>query len=329
MMRVSRSKVLTLAIGAAAALVSVLQPFGYSPDYPQYSYFFDQLRSDYLSQLRESRFELGFLHLSYLLTQIFRENVHVYGFFVLIAIGLKVYFAGRFSAKNYAWIFLVFYFFKFFPLHELTQLRAAMAASLLVVVFYYYSIERYWIALSISLIAIAFHNSAGLVLPFFLTPMAALTRGRIVLAALIVYVSCYLISDYLVGFLADRIVVFEMYINAGIESRRDAAFSPVFFPEFFLIALSFVCWRDLSGVMKKVLAIEVFGFAVFYGFIDLGVVAVRGRELFSVLWIVFVAQFPFAGKKIRAGIVFFVLASVLLSVYLYFVLDFFASELGY
>lgn len=328
-MRVSRSKVLTLTIGAVAALISVLQPFGYSPDYPQYSYFFDQLRVDYLYQLKESRFEFGFLHLSYLLTLVFQENIHVYGFFVLIAIGLKVYFAGKFSAKNYAWIFLTFYFFKFFPLHELTQLRAAMAASLLVVVFYYYSIERYWAALSFSLIAIAFHNSAGLVLPFFLVPMAALTRGRIVIAAFGVYVSCYFISDYLVGFLADRIVVFETYVNAGVESKRDAAFSPVFYPEFLMIGLSFIFWRDLSEVMKKILAIEVFGFAIFYGFIDLGVVAVRGRELFSVLWIIFVAQFPFAGKRIKIGIVFFVLGSVLLAVYLYFILNFFASEFQY
>ncbi|EJL72835.1 hypothetical protein PMI12_03746 [Variovorax sp. CF313] len=326
-MHLSKSKALALLIGGIAALVAMLQPFGYSPDYIQYDYFFDQLRLDYLYQIKESRFEFGFLHSSYLLTTIFRDNIYVYGFFVFIAVGLKAYFGGRFSTRNCAWIFLAFYFFKFFPLHELTQLRAAMAASFLIVVFYYLSVERYWAALLFSLIAVSFHNSAGLVLPFYLIPKFALTRGRIVAVSLILYLGCYFASDYLVGFMADRIYVFETYLNAGLESRRNAAFSPVFYPEFLMIILSFIFWSDLSEVMKKILAIEVFGFSIFYGFIDLGVVAVRGHELFSVLWLIFVAQFPFAKKNIRIGVMVFVLGSILIAIYLYFILNFFAGEI--
>lgn len=325
-MRLSKSKTLVALIGGLAALVSMLQPFGYSPDYFQYDYFFDQLRMDYLYQLRESRFETGFLNLSYLLTIFFPDNIQVYGFFVLIAIGLKAYFGGRLSAKGYAWIFLLFYFFKFFPLHELTQLRAAMAASFLIAVFYYFSVERYWVALLFSLIAISFHNSALMVLPFFLVPSSMLTRQRIIAIALLVYLVCYFISDYLAFFLAERLVVFESYLSAGFESRRDAIFSPVFYPEFLMIVLSFVFWNDLSPIMKKILAIEVFGFSIFYGFIDMGVVAVRGRELFSVLWVVFVAQFPFARKNIKIGILIFVLGSIFIATYLYFILDFFSAE---
>jgi hypothetical protein len=325
MMSFSRSKVLAVLVGGVAALIAMLQPFGYSPDYLQYDYFFDQLRLDYVYQLKESRFEIGFLHLSYLFTEIFQKNIHVYGAFVLVAMGFKVYFGGKFSAKNYAWIFLFYYIFKFFPLHELTQLRAAMAASFLVVVFYCISNGRYWLSLAFSLVAVSFHNSAALVLPFFFLPAAYLTRWRIVWAGLVLYVFCYFISDYLVGFLADRIFVFEAYLNDGMESRRSAAFSPVFYPEFFMIALSFVFWSELSDVMKKILAIEILGFAIFYGFIDLGVVAVRGRELFSVFWIIFVAQFPFAKKHIRAGIIIFVFSSVILAIYLYLFLDFFSS----
>jgi len=325
-MRLSRSKALAMLVGGGAALISMLQPFGYSPDYSQYDYFFSQLRLDHVYQIKESRFEAGFLYLSYFLTTFLQNNIQVYGFFVLLAIALKVHFGGKFSAKNYVWIFLVFYFFKFFPLHELTQLRAAMAASFLVAVFYYLSAKRYLMALVFSGIAILFHNSAGLVLPFLLIPTSFLTRGRVAGMALIVYLGCYFVSDYLIGFLADKIFVFETYLNAGIESRRSAAFSPVFFPEFLMIALSFLFWNDLSEVMKNVLAIEVLGFAIFYGFIDLGVVAVRGRELFSVLWILFVAQFPFAKKRIRIGLIFFVSSSVLVGVYLYFILNFFSSE---
>lgn len=324
-MRLSRPKTLAALFAMLAALIAAVQPFGYSPDYFQYSYFFDELRLDYLYQLRESRFESGFLYLSFLLTKVIENNAVVYGVLVFFAVFVKIRFAGKFSAKGYFGLFLIFFFFKFFPLHELTQIRAALAASFLIAVFYCVSASRYWLALFFSLIAVSFHNSAVLVLPFFFLPDFMLTRGRVILMALAFYAICFVASSSLVEFMASRLYVFETYVASGFESRRDSAFSPVFYPEFLMIFLSFVFWNDLTTIMRKVLAIEVLGFAMFYGLIDLGVVAVRGRELFSVIWIVYVAQFPFAKERAKMGMLAFVISSVVVSIYLFFVRDFFTS----
>ena len=325
-MYLSKQIIFSLLLAIGAALISILQLFGVSPDYLNYDLFFEQLRSNHSYQLTESRFEFGFLYSSYFLTLIFSENNLIFGFFVFVASWFKFYFAGKFSPKGFLWLVLIFYFFKFFPLLELNQLRAALASSFLVAVFYYNSIKRYKLASVLVILAILFHNSAALLVPFIFIPDKLITQSKIFIISIVVYLTCYFTSYLLVPFMANHIAVFDTYLDGGLESSRRHAVSPVFFAEFLMIGLSLILWNNLTQLMKKVLAIEIIGFSIFYGYIDLNIVAVRGREFFSIFWILYIVQFPYVVKKVKISILVFIFGSTAIAFYTYFYLDFFMTK---
>ena len=72
----------TLAIGCLALLAfyfAVAQPFGYSPDFKQYEFFFQEVRQ-YASEIRSvNRFEPAFFYVSAALSKVIISDVLLYG----------------------------------------------------------------------------------------------------------------------------------------------------------------------------------------------------------------------------------------------------------
>jgi hypothetical protein len=115
-------------------LISMTQAFGESPDYNSYNSFFDLVRSERLDIFSISRFEPGFSFLSLVLTTLFSENIIVYSFFVVSALLIKGWVIRGYSSSLITFlIVLAFYFARYFPLHELTQIREAYAIAFLLV----------------------------------------------------------------------------------------------------------------------------------------------------------------------------------------------------
>lgn len=90
---------------------------------------------------------------------------------------------------------------------------------------------------------------------------------------------------------------------------------------------SLILWGQCTSVMRKIVAFEIFGFALFYGLIDLDVFAVRSREIFSVFWLIFVAQLSFVEKQMKFLIFIFTALSVAVGVYVYYFTGFFSHEI--
>ena len=120
--------------------------------------------------------------------------------------------------------------------------------------------------------------------------------------------------------------VVEAYNNDGFNSARNAAFSPVFYPEFLTLLLLLFFWKDCNQIVRRVFYIQAIGFALFYGMIDLNAFAVRGREFFSIFWIIFLAQYANSKKIIRYIQTLFLLMSCILGVYIFYILDYFSFE---
>jgi hypothetical protein len=175
-----------------------------------------------------------------------------------------------------------------------------------------------WLALVFAICAVSFHYLAAAVLPFLflvkhrfaLDKRHALGLGVLLLLAIVL--GKYLLFHYLVP------IVPRFGGQTRLMDATSSYFSPVFYPEFFLIFLSLVFWKDCTDNMKRVIGLQFAGFAIFYGFFEHAVISIRLREVFSVFWLFYVADYSRVTANLRAGIVIFVLLNIALGSYLFY-----------
>lgn len=70
--------------------------------------------------------------------------------------------------------------------------------------------------------------------------------------------------------------------------------------------------------MKRVVAIQMMGFAIFYGFFNSEVIAIRLREAFSIFWLFYLADYSRTTPRLRLAVVTFVLMNITLGSYLFY-----------
>jgi len=80
---------LILIFTSIGFFLSVTQFLGISPDYSEYEYFLDLVRTQGLGVFGESRFEPGFVYFAYVLASIFTSNIIVYSLIVLASMFIK------------------------------------------------------------------------------------------------------------------------------------------------------------------------------------------------------------------------------------------------
>jgi hypothetical protein len=272
-----------------------------------------------------TRFEPGFVLVSGLLTNAITSDVVVYGLLVILAVVIKLFVLEKFVpaqhrlGRYYLYLALVFYFVRFFPLHELTQLRASIAMSLILVIALMVWTGRHFRVALLTAAATCFHYSSLILIPFFYVPK--LTRKTVVIVSAVVGVLLHVLSTPLVSVAQGYFLVFSTYEFEFTDVVNP--YSPVFLPEFFMIAVGLYYWNDLTELMRRLVALQIIGFALFYGLIDLTVVATRGRDLFSIMWTVFLVQGCGVPLRLRVLLHVFVAMSLALATYQYFILDFF------
>lgn len=309
---------------ATAFLVAVMQPFGLSPDYANYEIFFDMVRQEFGHDMT-TRFEPGFVLASGLLTSVISSNAVVYGLLVILAVVIKLFVLEKFVpsqkplGRYYLYLALVFYFVRFFPLHELTQLRASIAMSLIIVIAVLVWAGKHFRGALLTVVAICFHYSALILIPFFYLPK--LQRRTTVIVAVVAGILLHVLSAPLVAVAQGYFLVFSTYEFEFAKAVNPL--SPVFLPEFFMIAAALFCWRDLTDLMRRLVSLQLIGFALFYGLIEFTVVATRGRDLFSIMWTVFLVQGGAVPVRVRCLLHIFVGMSIAIAIYLYVILDFF------
>jgi hypothetical protein len=270
-------------------LLSATQIFGESPDYFGYNEFLDLARSEGLNILDVSRFEPGFAIFSVLLTTLFAANTMVYAWVVAAAMLLKGWAISAYSASHKIFIVVaVFYFARYFPLHELTQLRAACAIALILAGAILLWEGRWFIGTSICVSALLLHTSSLAVIPALFLPSSK--RWQVVLIAFAVFVSTFFFSGLITGYLSSYLPIVEVYQTDGMGETKPNPFAIQLIIDWAMIAYSFISWTKLSPLMRRVVLLELIGMAIFYGGMEFAVIAHRIREFYSVFWIFFVAD---------------------------------------
>ncbi len=295
-------------------LLAVTQVFGESPDYSQYDDFFDLVRTEGLDVLSVSRFEPGFSILSLGLTKLFDTNVVVYSWIVVTAMLLKGWAIIAYSSSQKIFFAVAaFYFARYYPLHELTQLRAAFAIGFLMVATFFLWRGNRRFGLWACAAALLFHMSAAAVIPALL--IQPLRRRLVILIGISVFVLVFAGAGFVSDYLAIYISVFEGYQASGFGDVAPNPFSVALLLDWAMIAVSLIMWNRLSLLMKRIVFLEIIGMAIFYGLLGSPVIAHRIRELYSVFWIFFVAD----GLRLKAvKIPTTVFAVVSIGLYSYF-----------
>lgn len=271
-------------------LLSITQVFGESPDYSQYEYFFDLVRSEGLDVLIYSRFEHGFSIFAFVLTTLFTINVVVYSLIVVAAMLLKGWAISAYSSsKNIFLVVTIFYLVRYFPLHELTQIRGACGISLTLAGAIFLWKECFFRGILLCALAVTFHMSTMAIIPmFFLVKLTK--RKRIIFIATVVFILIYTYTEKFSGYLANSITVFDNYQTAGYGDTRPNPFAVQLLIDWAMIFAAFILWDKLSQLMKRIILLQLIGMMIFYGGFDFPVISHRIRELYSVFWIFFVAH---------------------------------------
>jgi len=298
-------------------LLVITQIFGQSPDYSNYDIFFDSVRSDGLDILAVSRFEPGFSIFSVFLTMLFTTNVIVYGWIVTAAMLLKGWAIKASSSSNQIFAMVAaFYLVRYFPLHELTQLRAACAIALIMVGAIFLWKGKILHGLLIFTSAILFQISAAAIIPVLL--LTASKRWQVMLISAVVFISTSLFTSVVTGYLAEYMQILNAYETQGFYDIKPNPFAIQLLIDWGMIIVALIMWNRLTLLMKRIVLVELIGMAIFYGAIEFGVIAHRIRELYSVFWVFFIAD----GLRLKATKVFsygFSFVCILFYFYVFFI----------
>ncbi|MEI8303988.1 MAG: EpsG family protein [Burkholderiales bacterium] len=311
----------------AATLLSVFVfffPFGFSPDYFQYIYYFESIKTHGFDYALGYRFEPGFALLSFSLVKVINDPAVVFAIISFFSSALKLKLISRNTGVAGFILAFILFFFKFFPLQDFNQLRVALSIYFTMLLFLNLSASVYRQIL-IAAAAISFHYSSLFVLPFVYLSRFDFSILKILLIGLLSFIIFKLSSLYVLDVFGQFFSVVDAYNNNGVDSASSAAFSPVFYPELVTMLLLLFFWKDCNCIVRRVFFIQTIGFALFYGLIDLADFSVRGREFFSTFWIFFLTQYDLSKINIKYIQIFFLLLSSIVGVYIFYVLDYFST----
>lgn len=296
-------------------LLSITQLFGQSPDYLDYTEFFDLTRAEGSNIFGVSRFEPGFSVFALVLTTLFNTNVVVYSWIVATALLLKGWTIRACTLSQTIFIFVAaFYLFRYFPLHELTQLRAALAIALVMVGSVVLWKENLLYGILICALALAFHMSSAAIIPALF--LRSTKRWQVLSIAFLAFFLISIFSGLITGYLANSIAILDGYQNGGFGEDVPNPFSIQLLIDWVMIFASLIMWNKLSLLMKRVVLLELIGMAFFYGGIEFAVIAHRIREFYSIFWVFFVIE-GLRQKPTRLLIYGFVLVSIVFYFYIF------------
>lgn len=315
---------LMILVGGLSYLIVSFQIFGYSPDWESYDEFFDLLRTELPLGVHD-RFEPGFVFLSENLINFFSSNYNVLALLAVLSILIKTWAIGSVASSWLAlYSALIYYAFRFAPLHEYTQIRVAIAISLIFLATAFAIRKKTAFAISCSLMATSFHMTAFgffTLLPFILVSERLnklLSIKNVLFLALILLIASKILVELLVGSLEGHIAVVQLYQESGFGGMEANPLSLGLVLDMLMTGAFMTQWGRLSNLMKFFLCTQILGIVFFYGAIQFPVVAFRAREFLGVFWIFFIALGT-ENKKLRPLLCFLVLSNSFLYTYLYFV----------
>ena len=201
--------------------IPLLGLVGGGPDFENYAEFFQIVRESGLEAASEQRFEPVFARVAVMLAQIFSSDVATFGGLMFASLATTLYAMSRCSAARPVVLAVcVFYLARFMPLHEMTQLRIALALGCSMLAVVQRRSPVFWIAISASVFT---HYSAVVLMPILFagrfldrSPQAyARSEWHIWLTSLGLFAASALAVKAFIEPLSLAFVALDMYSNGG------------------------------------------------------------------------------------------------------------------
>lgn len=286
-----RGSILLVAILLCACAFPLI-PLG--ADYLNYVNIFETARSTPFTELFSQRYEPLFLVLSALFSYMATDDVTVFAALMLIATAMKVSVVRRLTWHGHAAVLmLAWYALRFFPLHELTQIRIALALGLWLLAVTTRSAPK---AYALAMAAALTHYSTAILLPV-IWAWRGVERSpegyrRIELRLLLGGISVIFIVGVTLRQLLEQLSlifsILDIYSSEGFgEDRVNPLSIAVLLDSFFLLT----GWLVASGDARSRfwLTLLTLSLATFYVLFDFPVLAHRIREMFGICWLPYLA----------------------------------------
>lgn len=299
------------------------QFIGESPDWENYDSFFDYVRVNDFEFSPYKRFENGFVKLSEILIYVSNSNIFIFSLMSGICLSFKAWSIDKVSDLSFPIILgLFFYIFRFLPLHEYTQIRAALATSLLFMSTAFIVSGKTFLAFSIASLSVFFHQTAVICLPFLIilasSRYAQFLSAKILLIFVgVVYIVASTTKDYGVNFLQDFVSIIQIYNESSFGTSEVNMIPVSIIVDFLMLAYLLINWNFLNFKLRVFVLIESFGIAAFYGLIEYQIIAFRIRELFSTFWVFIIVLCCNDELRLKRPLILFAILNIFLYSYLY------------
>ena len=264
------------------SLIAGLRMFGLDRDYYQYLDGWQELAQGYAN-----RWEPFFSFLATSVQSIFgNESFHVFLFLVaFISLNIKLY---LFSKNKHFGLIVFIYLVMLFPLHEMTQVRAALAIAFAYLGLYKATFEKSHIIerLLYVILAVNSHISTLVIAPFILMPQIANKRSSLLILllgssfALLFPILISIMSEYL--FETSTGALLSFYTALDLDELGITKPNPFSMRSITFVILLFIGLYNLRVMPKEALPwfyVSFFGIVSFYSMADFPTIAHRLFEL--------------------------------------------------
>lgn len=312
---------LALAFGLSLPLLAVVSS---GPDFLNYADFFVLVRQGGWDAASEQRFEPAFAVTALLVAQLFDSDIVTFAVLMCAGLAIKLYVLGRATTTRLALCLVVLlYFARFLPLHELTQLRIALALAFAMLAVVRCRGLTFWIAVTAGLLM---HYSVIVLMPILLLwrmldhSPARYTRHEYLLwlSAMGIVATVGLTIQHFLEPLSLAFVTLDMYSNAGFGDDRvnPLSLSVLVDAMLLLTALPLTVNRPRLRFWWWVQAMAL---TLFFVLADFPVLAHRTREMLNVYWVFYVGTALQYRGLVRTHAGFIVALMVPTYIYLHFV----------
>lgn len=283
-------KYIYIGIGAVLILLAATKEVGIDNDSKNYEYFFLHYDDPILSKT----VEFSFLYLCKILYSLFKDVHSIFFIYALIGISLKMI-AIRKLSKLY-FLPLLIYISYYYILHDLTQIRAAVASGFFLLALSYQIRNQKKIAFTLLICATFFHYSALCLFPILfignkdMSIKSKVIWGSIVPFAYFIYfLHINLILIIPIPFIANKIETYQQLMETGKFGDEINVFNLVLLVR---IAIFYYNLYFIDTIKEKcsganlIVKIEGLSLACFPGLAVLPVMAFRISELYGIVDII-------------------------------------------
>lgn len=242
----------------AISLFFGLRMLGQDSDFISYKTFYDSI-NDHFS-FSDTRFEIGFVLISYFFKQVLNADMHVLLVVIaFISLTIKQY---LFSKGNNSFLITIIYLMGIGLLHEMTQIRVAIAVSFALISLYLKSKESIKLSFLFFLLSMMFHYSMAFFIMGLIIPNSWLFDNKLKIPVIFLYgviaaAMLYFIQDILIS----NFSMIRLY--ASRADNESFNFASIRFMGLLLpLIIGVFSFNNLSVFQKRCFIISMAAYAI-------------------------------------------------------------------